>query len=124
IYVPLFVLTGIVLSRWASQNYKKMIVTAGLITIVSAVGIACAIWTRGTGWHTPDITRLRRIAARDRQPDHAVCGFTGRNAQVWRESLQILAPEVTHCPATKQVKLIPDAQGLPIETPYTDFDQK
>jgi hypothetical protein len=115
IYMPLFLMAGIVLSEWSSGGYKKQMLTAGLLAIACPVGIMCAVRTRGAGWRTNEIARLKQIAVSERQQNRAVCSFTGKDAQVWRESLQILAPELTHCPNIRQVTLIPDLQGLPIE---------
>ena len=116
IYEPLFVLAAIALVSLANSNLSKKLVGSSLVLVVCAVGVACAFVTRDAGYRTAQVAELRKIVSQMHHDQSHICEFAGPDAKVWRETVQIIAPEQLGCAGQLVVQLAPDSQGLPTIT--------
>jgi len=82
------------------------------IAVVCLVGIGSAIATKGTGYRTEDVRRLKAIAVAARGSNQYLCTDDPR----WPVVLAIVAPDLnlTDCGQSAVPQLQPDANGLPV----------
>jgi len=113
VYPPLFVLSAMVLHRWACSRVRKWIV--GITFAVTCVaGVTCAVMTCGTGYRTEHVDRLKDIAVVARSRNAQICEFTGPDSAKWQQVLQIVAPDRVGCSDATLLRVVPDSNGLPM----------
>jgi 4-amino-4-deoxy-L-arabinose transferase-like glycosyltransferase len=114
VYPPLFVLAAIVLSDWSARRPSQKAVAGSVVAAVCVVGVVCAASTRGTGFRTDHVRRLKEIAAETGRTGVRICEFAGPDATRWQQILEIVAPETLGCDGPRVLGLRPDAAGLPV----------
>jgi len=112
IYAPLFLMAAMVLAGWAATPMKRS-AAAALVAIVCLLGVGCAFRTRGTGYQTEHVRRLREIIAATHQQGRQICEFTGPFDTAWRQVVVLLAPDQLGCNGSSPLQVVPDASGLP-----------
>lgn len=117
VYPPLFVLAAIVSLRWAGHRPVPTWLVRVALAVICAVGILCAARTRGTGYRTEHVKRLKEIAMVTRRHNAKICEFVGPDGTAWRQVLQIVAPDGIGCSGPAVLQLLPDAGGLPVSKP-------
>jgi 4-amino-4-deoxy-L-arabinose transferase-like glycosyltransferase len=118
IYPPLFLLAACLLADWMGRRGRRRVGVALLVVATFVVGVGAARLTRGTGFHTASVHRLRTIVAGARAGEHQLCGVTeaqplGFMGSRWGRVLQILGPDVLGCGPTAR-RVVPDAGRLPM----------
>jgi hypothetical protein len=84
------------------------------VAAVCVVGVVCAASTRGTGFRTDHVRRLKEIAAETGRTGVRICEFAGPDATRWQQILEIVAPETLGCDGPRVLGLRPGAAGLPV----------
>jgi 4-amino-4-deoxy-L-arabinose transferase-like glycosyltransferase len=116
IYPPLFILSAMSLVRWWNGSSRARLISVGSTAIVCAVGIAAALSTRGTGYGTETVKRLKTISAAAATRNERIC-VTARDSASWRQLLRLLAPNQLGCAGERLIQLRMDATGRPVGVP-------
>jgi 4-amino-4-deoxy-L-arabinose transferase-like glycosyltransferase len=121
IYPPLFVLSGAVLSKWATTRFR-MAAVAAVLTLVSVVGIRSAYVTRGTGWRTAEVSQLRSIAKQASRTGTPIARIEG--PAPWRLSMEVIAPRELAPSSAKGLMIRENSQGLPVAVPLSTEERQ
>jgi 4-amino-4-deoxy-L-arabinose transferase-like glycosyltransferase len=117
IYPPLFVLAAIASFKWAGNRPKPRCLVTAMVALISVVGVYCGLATRGTGYRTGHVRRLKEIAAVTLRDNSHICEFPMADGRRWRQVLQVIAPDRIGCSGATDLRLVPDSNGLPIVKP-------
>jgi hypothetical protein len=124
IYPPLFMIAGAVIDRSAARNWRSVWWVA--VPLVALTGCYCAVLTKGTGWHTADVTAIRGIVKSAQERHLTTIHFEGASDDLldtWRETAAILAPGIQSTDAGQYDMLVrPDALGIP-SVVFTDHSK-
>ena len=113
IYPPLFVLSGALLALVLQKKRGRLLTAAG-VGLLAASGIICAHATRGSGWRTADVVRLREMARTMKSESGTILGFEGPSAWAWKGAIEVLDPALLGSTSLRSCVVRPDSEGLPV----------
>jgi 4-amino-4-deoxy-L-arabinose transferase-like glycosyltransferase len=116
VYVPLFCVFGAVFSSTIDKHGWRRHVGHIVVGVVCLTGVACATTTRGTGYHTPDVQRLKKVILSARIAGNGICDFSGSKAARWRAVVEILDSDLISCRGN-YLRVSPDQQDLAVAMP-------
>ena len=113
IYPPLFVLSGALLAVVLQKKRGRLLTAAG-VGLLAASGIICAHATRGSGWRTADVVRLREMAKTMKSESGTIVGFEGPSAWAWKDAIEVLDPTLLGSTSQRGCVVRPDSESLPV----------
>ena len=111
IYPPLFILAAMTLVHWWSRRRELRVAAIAAVALVSVTGVAAAWTTRGTGYGTETVARLKTITSTARAQHRQVC-VTSADSASWRQILGLLQADLG-CADRAAVRLRMDPGGHP-----------
>lgn len=113
VYPPLFIVAAATLFALATNSSPRIWLAGIALAVTCVAGVYCALITRGTDYRTAHVRRLKEFVAVARLHNNHVCEFAAPDGRLWRQVLQIIAPDRLGCTGTTDLQLLPDSRGLP-----------
>jgi hypothetical protein len=111
IYPPLFILAAMTLVHWWSRRRELRWAGIAAVALVSGVGVLAARQTKGTGYGTQTVARLKSISSTARAQHRQVCVTPGDSAS-WGQILRLLEADIG-CVGRDAIRLRLDETGRP-----------
>ena len=113
VYPPLFILAAATLFVVTSDSLHRRWFARSAVAVTCVVGFFCAVITRGTDYRTEHVRRLKQVVAAARLHNNHICEFATPDGSLWRQVVQIIAPDRIGCTGRTDLELLPDSKGLP-----------
>ena len=113
IYPPLFILSGALLASVLNKKQGDIAVPA-VVALLILSGVICSYVTRGSGWRTAHVSRLRSIAKAVENQGGGIVSFEGPSAWAWSDAIEVIDSSIKSSRSEPRFVLRPDSDGLPI----------
>src|SRR5438067_9025749 len=113
IYPPLFILSGALLASVLNKKQGDIAVPA-VVALLILSGVICSYVTRGSGWRTAHVSRLRSIAKAVENQGGGIVSFEGPSAWAWSDAIEVIDSSIKGSRSEPRFVLRPDSDGLPI----------
>src|SRR5207302_9036770 len=113
IYPPLFILSGALLAGVLNKKHGDIVVPAA-VALLAISGVICSHATRGRGWRTAHVPRLRSIAKTVKKEAGGIVGFEGPSAWAWSGAIEVIDSSIKDSRSERRFVLRPDSEGLPV----------
>ena len=120
VFPPLAILAATTAVRWAGHRSGRKRLLSVCVSVVAAVGIVCAVRTRGVGYRAEACGRLGEIADLSRIQNRKVVSFSGPEGELWRQAFQIVASDRLGQAGDSGYQVEPDVDGMPVVRAVVD----